>query len=692
VKKSLLVRQRDLTDCGAACVASVCAYYGLFVPVPRIRQLAGTDKRGTSILGIVQAAAKLGLEAKAVKATFESLPEIPRPAIVHVIIKDRLSHYMVLTGITKNTIEVMDPAAGTINKITLKEFKRIWTGIAVFMMPGDTFQANKKNSNLRKILELVRPHHSGLLIASLCAVLVSLLGLTISIYVKEIVDIILPGKDIQLLILISVAMMVLLLFRFIIGIAKYMLSLKISQKIDSELILGYYRHLLHLPQNFFDNMRVGEMVSRINDAVRISALVNEVVINIVVDVLIIVFSLALMIIYKWKLAMVMLLIVPVYLALFYINDSLNKKWQRRLMESGAELDSQLVESLTAAGTVKRLGLEKFAFGKTSEKFNRLLKNAYSSSVMQIYIHSSADLITGLFTVIILWTGSYYVVSEKLSAGELFSFYSLIGYFTGPVLHLLAANKNVRDAMISADRLFEIMDLDKEESGKIKLEIEKGMELIIEFRNVSFRYGNGENVLNDINILIRNGTITGIKGKSGCGKSTLAALLVSMYKPTGGSITINGINIGEIDNSSLRELIVSVPQHTDLFTGTIAENITIGCDNPDKERLLNVAEMLGITEYSEGFPEGIDTKLNEHCTSLSGGQKQRIAIARAIYREARVLIMDEATASIDAASENKIMQTIEWYKNKGNTVIIIAHSDSTLKICDNIAILENGFLK
>ncbi len=685
MKKALLVRQRDATDCGAACIASVCAYYNLKLRVATIRTMAGTDRSGTSVFGILEAATRLGLLAKAIRAPFENLPEIPLPAIAHVVLEERYSHYLVVVKFKGNQVVLMDPAEGIFKKMTTESFKKIWSGIVVLLIPGNAFCEKSASSNWEKFVELAAPHRGALLLALGTSVITGISGLALSVYIKKTVDVMWAGKDNSLLDSASVIILLLLVFHLSAGLFRGILTLNTSRHIDKKLILGYYRHLLFLPQRFFDTMRVGEIISRVNDAARISAFINEVAVNMLLNTLMVVFSLTLMIVYNLQLALVMISSIPFYGLLFYLNDLINVKWQRKIMENAAAMNAQMVEALSSATTIKKLILEKYTVNRTDTLFSTLLNNVYRSTLYQICISGSADFLTRAFTVIILWTGSYYVLQKQLSPGELISFYSLIGFFTAALMYLLGSITPVRETLVAADRLFEIMDLEMETSGNMVL---KEMECI-RFMDVDYGYGHGELLFKGLNFSIRKGTITGIAGESGMGKSTIAALLQKLYLPSSGKILINNEDIINIDNYSLRKIITAVPQHTHLFSVTLAENIAIGSEHPDMDRILELSRRLGITEFAEKMPLGFFTVLEEQAGNLSGGQKQKISIARALYREPPVLILDEATASLDAVSENQVLETMRWYRDKGNTIIIIAHKDSTLRICDTIIVIQDG---
>lgn len=499
------IKQRDITDCGAACLASIAGYYKLQLPVSRIRQFAGTDKRGTNVLGLIEAAERLGFQAKGAKGTLESLAKIPLPAIAHVIVKNGLHHYVVIYKVSKTTITIMDPGDGKVYKKPIEEFTKEWTGVIVLLLPDEGFVTGKqKVSNTKRFWQLIKPHSGIMLQALLGAVIYTILGLSSSIYVQKIIDFVLVEGNIKLLNLLSVIMMVILVFQLIIGGIKSVFALRTGQHIDARLILGYYKHLLKLPQRFFDTMRVGEIISRVNDAVKIRAFINEVALNIIVNILIIGLSIGVMFMYYWKLALIMLMIVPVYAALYFISNRINKKWQRTLMENSAELETQLVESLNAAGTIKRFGLEDYENNTTESRFIVLLKSIYKTTIYSIYIGNSSEFFTRLFTIIILWAGSYFVIQHELTPGELLSFYALIGYFTGPATSLISANKSVQDALIAADRLFEIIDLETESSNENKVELTPELMGDIQFSHVSFRYGTRVTVFEGLNLTIKKG--------------------------------------------------------------------------------------------------------------------------------------------------------------------------------------------
>ena len=691
MKSSTLIKQHDMRDCGAACLASVAGHYGLQLPIAKIRQLCHTDKRGTNALGLIQGLEQMGFNAKGVKASLENLPKAPLPAIAHTIFKEQYQHYVVIYKIHKGKISVMNPAYGKIETYTAEEFAKIWTGILILLEPNEYFeQRNEKTSLYQRFYQLIQPHRSILLQALVGAVFYTLLGLSTSIYIQKITDYVLVDGNRRLLNLLSVIMIVLLLFQIFLGAMKSVLILQTGQKIDKYLILGYYKHLLKLPQRFFDTMRVGEIISRVNDAVKIRTFINDVSIQIVVNVFIVLFSFALMFTYYWKLALIVALVIPFYLGIYAITNWLNKKVERRMMEESAELESHLVESLNAVKTIKQFGAEFYANNKTDIHFSTLLKTIYKSVLNSLFSGNASEFVSRIFTIVLLWVGAGYVIDREITPGELLSFYALIGYFTSPVSQLIGMNKSIQNALIASDRLFEIMDLEQEEvTDKIELTAEQIGN--INFENVNFSYGSRREVFKDFSCVIEKGKTTAIVGESGSGKTTLATLIQNLYPVNSGKITIGDYEVQYLSHYSLRTLIGVVPQQIDLFSGNVIENIAFGEDFPDMQRVIDLTKQLGILSFIEQLPNGFQTHLGENGSQLSGGQRQRIAIARALYKNPEILILDEATSSLDTDSEQVIQATLNELKRTGKTLIVIAHRLSTIAHSDTILVLRNGQL-
>jgi len=686
---SIKIKQHDIKDCGAACLVSIGNYFKVNLPIARIRQYANTDKRGTNVLGIIEAAEKMGFMAKGVKGNLDAINKIPLPAIAHIVTKEQLHHYVVVYKIEKSKITVMDPGYGKMEVYNFDEFQKIWSGVLILFAPNDDFKIrNEKTSPLKRFWNLIQPHKTILIQALVGAILFTVLGLAMSVYIQKITDYVLVDGNRKLLNLLSVSMITLILLQSYINSKKSIFVMKTGQLIDAQLILGYYKHLLHLPQRFFDTMQIGEITSRINDAVKIRSFINEVAIEMIVNVFIVIFSFVLMFTYYWKLALVIILVIPFYISIYFLLNKFNKKVERSIMENAAELQTQLVESITHIRTVKEFGIEEFSNFKTENKFVKLLFFTYKSGLNGIFAATSTQFLASLFTIILMWIGSGYVIDREITPGELFSFYTLIGYFTSPVASLINMNKTSQNALIAAERLFEIMDLEREETEN-KVELQKENLGDIKFENVSFRYGSRLEVFKKFNAVFKKNQTTAIVGESGSGKTTLISLLQNLYPIKEGEILIGQYDIKFIHYQSLRKMIGVIPQQLNLFSGNIIENIALGDSFPNIQRVLDLSKELGITDFVEKLPNGFETQIGENGTMLSGGQKQRIAIARALYKKPEILLMDEATASLDTNSEGIVKRVIDKFKTQEKTIIVIAHRLSTIANADTILVMKNG---
>lgn len=683
------VRQRDALDCGPACLASVAAHYGYRLPVSRVRQFAFTDRQGTNVVGMVEAATRVGFAAKGVKGPFDSLFRVTRPVIAHVTADRGAHHFVVVYGITKRQVTVMDPADGAVHKVTHDAFRACWTGALILLVPDERFRAgDDRRSVAGRFFALVRPHRSVLGEALVGAIAYTALGLSTAVYVQKVVDHVLVDGNVNLLNLMSAVMLVLLVIRVFLGSMKGVLILRTGQKIDAALIMAYYEHLMRLPQRFFDTMRVGELISRVNDAMKVRAFVNDLALELVVSGLVVAFSFGLMFAYSWKLAMVALAMLPGYILIFAVVNRANRRRQRTLMERAADVEAQLVESLGGASNIKQLGLESFATARTEARFVRLLRAIYGSGTNAIFAANASELLARAGTIVLLWVGASLVIGRELTPGGLMSFYTLLGYLTGPLSSLINANRAIQDAVIAADRLFEIMDVEREDTAG-KLVLTRRMRGDITFDHVSFGFGTRARLFDGLDATFPAGRITAIVGESGSGKSTLLALIQGIYPVTSGEVRIGGLNIAHVDRSSLRRSIAVVPQAIHLFSGTVIENIALGDYDPDHERVADIAARLGILDRIESLPDGLFTVLGERGTGLSGGERQRIAIARALYRRPDILLLDEPTSALDPRAERHVHDVLRDFTGDGGTVVLVSHRRDTTASAHEIIALRRG---
>ena len=683
------VKQRDHYDCGVACLAAVASHYDMRLSVAQIRQLTGTDQNGTSIFGLVQASKQLGFIARAVKAQTEELSGIAFPAIAHVVLEGKRFHYVAVLKIKKSRVTVMDPATGRFSRYPIHQFQQMWTGMLVLMAPGTSFRpSDQRSSRFAWYLQLLRPHRSTLVQALFGAILGTLLALTGSFYIQKVVDSVIVESNSQLLNLLSIAMLVALAFQVVINIGQNLLLTRSGQSIDLTLILSYYRHLFTLPQTFFDGMRVGEMISRINDAVKIRAFLNQQGSNLIISVFTLVLAVFAMFLFSWRLALLSLAFLALYSILFRIAVLGNRLFSRRIMEQSADFDAQIVESLEMASTLRRFDRQWVAEMKTESLLVKLLSSTYSSGLYGIAVNSVGSIIVQGFTIGLLWIGASSVIQAQMTPGQLVSCFALTGYLTGPANNLLSIIVSALEAQVAADRLFEILDLESEKNAGT-IDIGEIGTLEICLQNVSFAYPARPPIFQKVDARFLPSQITLIRGESGSGKSSILALLQRFYLPSEGRIFFGQYEIGYLRSSSLRTQIAVVPQKTDLMSGTVIENITLGEFEPDMRNVLAICTKLGMLDFIQSLPEGFETRLAENGRNLSGGQRQRLAIARALYADAPVYLFDEPMAALDEFSGQRFLNVLQELRGLGKIVVLVSHDRRLISFADRVYTVADG---
>jgi len=584
----------------------------------------------------------------------------------------------------------MDPATGATESVKRQEFQETWTKILIVLFPSSNFKkGNAVLSVWIRFFNLIKPHRSLLMQISAGALFYSILGLSTSVYVEKLIDNIIPSGNVNLLNIITLTLLLLLLFRVFIGWIKNMFVLEIGVHIDTSIINAYYRHILSLPQRFFDTMKVGEIISRINDAVKIRLFISSVASDFLIDIMIVFFTLLLMLSYSIKLSLIMISCIPVFILLYLIYNKFNRKFLRKTMEHSASLESQMVESLNYINTVKRFNLKQVTNFQLETRFINLLESVFKANKFSVHTLSLNDLVTNLAIVVLLWAGTKMVFNMEITPGELMSFYALFAYLIKPVNNLISSNRIIQDALIATDRLFQIMDIEQDKINPEGITLNADNFRGIYFENVTFRYGNGRNILNEMNLEILPGKITGIAGESGSGKSTILSLILGVYPVKSGIIKYGRYDLSYINKSGLSDYIGIVPQKTEIFNASILENIALFHTCPDIEKVLNITNRLGLTELIESFPHGIYTQIGENGINLSGGEKQKIAFARVLYKDPGIILLDEATSSLDTKSEHYIHKCILNFKYRQKTVVIITHRLSTLIYSDYIYYISEG---
>jgi ATP-binding cassette, subfamily C, bacteriocin exporter len=689
--KYACVRQYDCSDCGAAALATVALHYRRPIGLEQMRDLAGTDRIGTNMLGLLKAAEKLGFAAKGVKGTYEAIADVPLPAIAHVKTDEGLGHFLVLYRVKNSSVIVADPGRG-VQKLSKDEFCRRWSGYLLLLVPEPQARATLLSQNpvssWRRFLGLLAPHTSVLLEAFLCALLLTVLGLSTSYFVQHLVDIVLPHNEGRLLNALGIGMMLILLFRCMFSMLRQYLAAHVSRKVDLTLIAGYTRHILNLPMRFFEMRQVGEIISRVNDAAKIREAISGTSLTAVVDGTLVVVLLVVLWLYDWPLALVATAFVPLLLGSTMMHHPAAKRLSREAMEKSALLSAHLVEDVSGVETVKAFGAQRARAEQGEVRLVNLVQDIFSMQKLGVSMGALGMGVTALAGIVILWYGGHRVIDGALTVGQLMFFYSLLGNLLGPLERLASVDLKFQDALVAVDRLYQILDIRVEAlntSKKMNFErISEGIEL----QEVSFRYGCRSNVLEQVCLRIPSGQTVAILGESGSGKSTLLKLLMGFYEPTEGRILIDQADMRDYDLDSLRGHVGMVSQDPFVFNGTISDNIALGAPGATQDEITKAARAAGLEEFIGQLPERFETVIGERGANLSGGQRQRLAIARALLRKPEILIFDEATSHLDTATEQAIQENLR-NTLAGKTVVLVAHRLSTVKNADVIYVMHHG---
>ena len=682
------VKQHDLADCAPACLRAVARWHGLDISTAALRQMTATNKSGTTVLGLVDGASQIGFSCRGVRCDRDALRHIPTPAIAHVT-RRNAGHFVVITRVTQSEIRIMDPADGSQRALGAAEFCAVWTGVLVLLEPGEDFASRRARDRGREgLVSLVRSNSRVLIGIVAGSVAATVLGFSSAVYLQHLLDHALVDRRADSLSALSIAVSCAALLQVVLSGFKSLLSLGVSRKIDAGLVLDYYAHLLRLPQRFFDGMRTGELTSRITDIVKVRTFVVDVAVDMQVNAIVLLVGSGCLFAYQWRLGVVTLLALPLFALVGWVSTHLNRPVQRKIFERGDDVEAHLVESLGAISTVRCLGLESHADHVMQQRFRALLDASYRGGLLALGLGVSGQVIARAYSIGTLWIGARLVFTGALTTGQWISCYAIASCLAAPMMALVAAHKAFQDAAIAANRLFEIFDLEREDT-------EAGVALAacpmadIEFEAVHFSYGSHSAALAGVSMRIRAGGITAIVGESGSGKTTIASLLQRVYVPRQGKLSIGSMDVRHVSLTSLRRYISVVPQHVELFADSLIGNISRGDRSPDISRIKALCHELGIDRIAERTPGGLHGHIAESGANLSGGERQRIALARALYRDPPVLVLDEATAALDAASEQLVQRCIARRRTEGRTVVVITHRLISIADADQIVVLERG---
>lgn len=712
-------------DCGPTCIRMVAKHYGKALNIETLRLNAQISKEGVSLLGIAEAAEKVGFNAKGVSLTYEELiKDAKLPAILHW----EQNHFVVLLPLSKwrggRGVRLADPAKGIVS-YTKEEFLKQWIstkdentgeplGVALLLEPTPAFYQQDEDSihqtkglGWGMLLSYLRQNKKYIFQVFLAMGIASMLQLVFPFLTQSIVDTGINNNDLPFIYLVLIAQFMLFFSRTIIEFIRSRLLLFISTHINASILSDFWIKLMKLPMSFFDTKMTGDIMQRLGDHKRIESFLTG-------STLSVLFSMVNLVLYS----VILLLFNKIIFFIFAIGSILYFLWIKIFLKFRRQLDFKYFAIASKENTatmqliygmqeIKLNGAEQLKRWEWENLQARLFKLNFKGLSLSQYQQAGVFFINEGKNILITFFVAKAVLDGQLTLGAMLAIQYIIGQLNSPVEQLIGFTQSAQDAKISLERLNEIHQLEEEEAPLISGETSQGgalnflpSEKSICFQNVSFTYpgAGNETVLKDINCIIPQGKVTAIVGTSGSGKTTLLKLLLRFYNNYKGEIRVGtteatdagGVSLARLSPRFWRRQCGSVMQDGYIFNDSIAKNIAVSEEVPDYDKLLHACKVANILSFIESMPLGFNTKIGAEGNGISAGQKQRILIARAVYKNPEYLFFDEATNSLDANNERAIMENLqEFFKEK--TVIIVAHRLSTVQHADNIIVLHNGII-
>ena len=689
--KRTFVPQIDARDCGVAALASIAKFYGSDFSLAHLRELAKTNKEGTTALGIVKAADEMGFETRPVQAdkTLFDMSDVPYPFIVHVNKEGKLQHYYVVYQTKKDYLIIGDPDPSVkITKMSKERFFSEWTGVAIFLAPKPSYQPHKdKKNGLLSFLPLIFKQKSLIAYIVLSSLLVTIINIGGSYYLQGILDEYIPNQMKSTLGIISVGLVITYILQQVMSFSRDYLLTVLSQRLSIDVILSYIRHIFELPMSFFATRRTGEIISRFTDANSIIDALASTILSLFLDVSILILVGGVLLAQNSNLFLLSLISIPIYMFIIFSFMKPFEKMNHDVMQSNSMVSSAIIEDINGIETIKSLTSEENRYQNIDSEFVDYLEKSFKLSKYSILQTSLKQGTKLVLNILILWFGAQLVMSSKISIGQLITFNTLLSYFTTPMENIINLQTKLQSAKVANNRLNEVYLVESEFQVQENPVHSHFLMVDIEFDDLSYKYGFGRDTLTDINLTIKQGDKVSLVGVSGSGKTTLAKMIVNFFEPYKGHISINHQDIKNIDKKVLRRHINYLPQQAYIFNGSILENLTLGGNHMiSQEDILRACELAEIRQDIERMPMGYQTQLSDG-SGLSGGQKQRIALARALLTKSPVLILDEATSALDVLTEKKVIDNLMSLTDK--TILFVAHRLSIAERTNRVIVLDQG---
>lgn len=693
-RKTPTVYQMEATECGAASLSMIFAYFGKFLPLEQMRIETGVSRDGCNAGNMMRAAKRFGLDCKGYRKEPEAIRELEMPCIIHW----NFCHFVVLEGFKstgigsarKEYVYINDPAVGR-RKLTLEEFDEGFTGVVLTFKLTDSFQREKKKSTTGKMLRQRLAGQYGILFKLFyVGLLLVFPGLILPVLSQMFIDDILTAGYTDWLTKILVFMAALVILKFGLHYYRDLVLQKLKSKLTLTSGVRFLTHMLHLPMNFFDQRFAGDLVSRMNNNTEVSAFLAGDLAETVLNILVAAFYLVILLFYSPVMTMIGLLNVIVCIGLVVFSRQLISEASIKQQMTSGKLYSAVCAGLSITDTLKASGAEDAYISRVLGNQVKQANLEQEQTSVQKILNAIPETIGNITDVLHLMVGGILVINGQLSMGMLMAFCSLFDSFIDPVNKLVTFAQKIQTMKASVTRVEDVQKYPEDvryskatsaDSQQKKLDGE------IELQDISFGYSALKPALVEhFSFHLYSGESIAFVGPSGCGKSTVSKIVSGLYHPWSGQIFLDGKPINEISGACLSASIATVSQNIALFSGTIRDNLTMWNTAILEEDMIQAAKDACIHDFIVTCPGGYDYVLNENAMNLSGGQRQRIEIARALATKPSILVMDEATSALDPVVEKQILNNI---KRRGVTCIIVAHRLSAFRDCSQIMVMKNG---
>lgn len=678
-----LYLQTEVAECGLACLAMVSGFHGARIDVTTLRQRFPLTLRGANLKQIISIASQLNLSSRAIRTELESLRDVEMPAILHW----DFNHFVVLKKVTSTSIVIHDPAQGE-RVLSKAEAAKHFTGVVLELRPTAEFSSTNSESRL-KISDLWS-RMDGLLPSlgqvMVFAVTLQILALVSPYFVQLVLDEVLMSQDWDLLHVLGAAFIVLQVVKAAATGVRAWIILYLGTLLNVQLVNNLFHHLIRLPMEYFERRHIGDIVSRFMSVDEVRRMISDGFVEALVDGLMVTTSLLVMYIYSPKLATVALAAVILYALSRYALYGPHKRAMEESIVMRAKEESVFLETVRAMQTIKAFGKEEMRQSVWQNRYADRANAGIAVGRLEIGYRTFHELATGLEYVALIWLGAAAILDADLTAGMLIAFLAYRLYFSNQAQSLIDKLFEYKLLRMHLNRIADITSTQREQSLYTEREQLEDVKGKLELKNISFRYTEAdEYVIKNLSLTIEAGESVVFVGPSGCGKTTLLKIMMGLIKPTSGEVRLDGVDIWRLGLASYRQHIGSVMQDDNLLSGSISDNVSFFDPQVDQQRVQMCAVAAAIAEDILKMPMGFQTMVGDLGNTLSGGQQQRLLLARALYKDPKILFLDESTSHLDVATENRINQLI---KQIGITRIMIAHRQETIAMADRIIDLRD----